>query len=403
MQTGFRAPRYATRDDTLELPARQLNRVVPELLAEQWHINAEGKIYRSSGKMRVEVATGIDWFELRGGVDFDGARASFPALLNAIKQGERMVTLSDGSVGMLPEDWLKKIGVLAGMGTAKNGHIQFQKNQGGLLDAMLATQPEATCDEAFLKFRTELQDFSSIEPEDPPSTFRGELRPLPARRALGWFRFLQRCGFGGCLADDMGLGKTVQVLALLDMRRTRTGSPKPPSLIVVPKSLVINWKQEAARFAPELRVLDHTGAGRKRGHEHFADYDVILTSYGTLRNDATFLCEFEFDYVILDEAQATKNAATESSKAVRLLKGAHRLALSGTPIENHIGELWTLFEFINPGMLGARPRLPAIRIDPARRRRRHARDALARLAPVHSAPHEGDQVAKDLPSKVEQT
>ena len=158
----------------------------------------------------------------------------------------------------------------------------------------------------------------------------------------------------------MGLGKTVQVLAMLESRRAAreaaadTGGPRPePSLVVVPRSLVFNWKEEAARFTPKLRVLDHTGAGRSRPGEHFEDYDLVLTTYGTLRRDAPSMKDVRFDYVILDEAQAIKNAATESAKAARLLRGDHRLALSGTPVQNHLGELWSLFEFLNPGMLGA--------------------------------------------------
>ena len=172
----------------------------------------------------------------------------------------------------------------------------------------------------------------------------------------------------------MGLGKTVQVLALLEARRSNRlvrqksfkGERRPskfagddldsaprPSLVVVPRSLVFNWQQEATRFTPQLRLLTHTGAERTRGAQHFNEYDVILTTYGTLLRDALDFSNAQFDFVILDESQAIKNAKTESAKAVRLLNGKNRLALSGTPIENHLGELWSLFEFLNPGMLGA--------------------------------------------------
>src|SRR5205814_7314920 len=127
----------------------------------------------------------------------------------------------------------------------------------------------------------------------------------------------------------------------------------PPSLVVVPRSLVFNWKQEAARFTPKLRVLDNTGIGRGKPGEQFDDFDVILTTYGTLRRDIVDLKDYEFDYAILDEAQAIKNASSQSAKAARLIRAEHRLALSGTPIENHLGELWSLFEFLNPGLLGS--------------------------------------------------
>src|SRR5262249_34553727 len=162
---------------------------------------------------------------------------------------------------------------------------------------------------------------------------------------------LQRFGFGGILADDMGLGKTIQVLALLQRRRAHRQA-KGPSLAVGPRSLVFNWIQEAGKFTPRLRVLDYTGPGPPPLRDEFRDYDLIVTTYGTLRSDIAELTDFEFDYAILDEAQAIKNAESQSAKAARLLKSRFRLAVSGTPIENHIGELWSIFEFLNPGMLG---------------------------------------------------
>jgi SNF2 family DNA or RNA helicase len=137
---------------------------------------------------------------------------------------------------------------------------------------------------------------------------------------------------------------------MLEARRSKA---ERPSLVVMPKSLVWNWGQEAARFTPRLKVLAHVGPDRATQAASLTAADLVLTTYGTMRSDIALLREIEFDTVILDEAQAIKNAASESAKAARLLRGDHRLALSGTPIENHIGELWSLFEFLNPGMLGA--------------------------------------------------
>jgi len=174
--------------------------------------------------------------------------------------------------------------------------------------------------------------------------------------ALGWFAFLRRFGFGGCLADEMGLGKTVMVLAALEARRLERqtdGTPHRPSLIVVPRSLVFNWLQEAARFAPGLRMLDATGGRRGEAFDTLGEHDVVVVTYGTLRRDIGRLKDITFDYAILDEAQAIKNARTAAARSARLLKASHRLALSGTPVENHLGELWSLFEFLNPGMLGS--------------------------------------------------
>src|SRR5207249_359027 len=181
----------------------------------------------------------------------------------------------------------------------------FARTQVALLDALLATIPDVTTDELFARAREELQSFERVAPVDAPPGFHGELRPYQ-RDGLGWLAFLRRFGFGGCLADDMGLGKTVQVLALLD-----SVDRSYPSLIVVPRSLIFNWKQEAARFTPRLRILDHTGNERMNRWTDIKNHDVILTTYGTLRRDAPVLKDIHFDTVVLDEAQTIKNANTE--------------------------------------------------------------------------------------------
>ena len=405
IQLGFKSVQsYRHEKPVLELNVKKLPHVVGALLKEQWHVEAEGKLYRRSGAMRLEVTSGIDWFELHGGVQFDGAGATFPALLAALKRGENMVRLDDGSFGMLPEEWLQRMSAFVGLGKMSGGHLKFSKSQVGFLDALLMAEPEATCDATFTQIRDELRSFEAVESIEPPPGFRGTLRNYQ-REGLGWFQFLQRFGFGGCLADDMGLGKTVQVLALLESRRVlRTTDQKEigPSLVVVPKSLVFNWMAEATRFAPNLKILDHTGIDRTRGTTHFAEYDVVLTTYGTLRNEAAEFKDFFFDYVILDEAQAVKNGSTESAKAVRLLKGKHRLALSGTPIENHIGELWSLFEFLNPGMLGTASVFTSCGAG-ARDVTPEARTLLARALRPFILRRTKDQVAQDLPKKLEQT
>ena len=194
-----------------------------------------------------------------------------------------MVALGDGSMGMLPEDWLKKYGMLADLGTAEDGCLRFGNEQAGLLDALLAAQPEIRCDAAFTKVRERLHQFEGIEPMDAPAGFHGELRPYQ-REGLGWLDYLQKFDFGGILADDMGLGKTIQVLALLQRRRRRRQA-KGPSLAVVPRSLVFNWIQEAAQFTPRLRVLDYTGPGRHALRDEFRNHDLVVTTYGTLRTD----------------------------------------------------------------------------------------------------------------------
>ncbi len=382
----------------LELATRHLPRVVRELLKDGWHVEAEGKIFRHPGAFRIEVSTGMDWFELRGGVEFGDTIAPLPEVLAALRRGEQAVRLGDGTYGMLPEAWLKKYGLLAGLGRSEDDHVRFTRSQIGLLDALLASQPEASWDEAFQRAREELQRFDGIKPAGPPPGFNGELRPYQ-RDGLGWLQFLEQFGFGGCLADDMGLGKTIQVLAFLDSRRERRAGP---SLVVVPRSIVFNWKAEAARFTPELRVLDYTGPDRARLRDRFTEADLVITTYGTLRRDVPFFAGVQFDCVILDEAQAIKNSGTDSAKAARLLRGGRRLALSGTPVENHLGELWSLFEFLNPGMLGAASAFGQEGVL-ARNPDEETRRLLARgLRPFILRRTKG-QVASDLPPKLEQT
>ena len=265
----------------------------------------------------------------------------------------------------------------------------------GLLDALLAEQGAFNVDQQFAAARESLRAFDRIQPQEPPTGFIGTLRPYQ-KLAQGWFEFLRTLGFGGCLADDMGLGKTIQVLSLLEHRRQLKSGP---SLIVVPRSLIFNWIAEARKFTPEIRVLDQSHSQRQKGTEHLSDFDLVLTTYGTLRRDATFLKDFDFDYLVLDEAQAIKNADTEAAKAVRLLTGRHKLALSGTPIENHLGELWSLFDFLNPGMLGRIGRFAGLAHDA----KADDRELLAAAVRPFILRRTKKQVAPELPERVEQT
>jgi superfamily II DNA or RNA helicase len=395
-----------------QIPRRRFAPLVRELLAEGWRVEADGKVFRRPGRVRLDVGSrrntaGIDWFELRGGIEFGDQTASLPKLLEALDRGEQTVELGDGTFGMIPEEWLRRFGLLAAVGKTEDEALQFAANQAGFLDALLAEMPEVSWDTGYEVVRDRLRSFEGIAAAEAPAGFIGELRGYQ-REGLGWLHFLRGFDFGGCLADDMGLGKTIQVLALLESRReARAGAASgpdrlAPSLVVVPKSLVFNWKLEAARFTPRLRILDHTGSTRTRGSDHFDEHDVVLTTYGTLRRDALHFRKAEFDYVILDEAQAIKNAGTESAKAVRLIRGHHRLALSGTPVENHLGELWSLFEFLNPGMLGSssifRPGEAGLETADS-----GSRVLLARALRPFILRRTKEQVTPELPAKLEQT
>ncbi len=384
----------------LGISPEQFPRVVHALVNDGWRVEAEGRPFRSAIAMRLEVSSGIDWFDLHGHVDFgDGRSAPFPQLLAAVARGEDVVVLDDGSVGLLPEEWLRRYAAIAGFGAAEGDSIRFGRAQAALLDALLAAQPAITYDETFARLREQLHTFSGVTPADPPASFQGTLREYQ-REALGWFEFLRTFDFGGCLADDMGLGKTVMVLALLESRRHALArAERRPSLVVVPRSLVFNWVDEARRFAPRLKVIDYTGT--LRDPAAIGGADLVLTTYGTLRRDAGLLNGIEFDYAILDEAQAIKNAATASAKAARLLRARYRLALSGTPIENHLGELWSLFEFLNPGLLGSAKAFQ--RASSARTRDDVNLEWLSRALRPFILRRTKEQVAPELPRRTEQT
>ncbi|MBY0495102.1 MAG: DEAD/DEAH box helicase [Cyanobacteria bacterium] len=395
---------WQTGGTRLDLAETVLPTVVRVLLAEGWRVEADGRLYRQPGAVSLKVQSGIDWFELRGGVDFDGLRAELPALLQAARRGDRFVPLGDGTFGLLPEDWLARISRIAAIGTPEVDHVRFARPQAALLDAWLATQPEISADDVFAQARAELAGFERIAALDPPAAFHGVLRDYQ-RESLGWFEFLRRFGFGGCLADEMGLGKTIMVLAALEARRVQHEQgdrPFRPSIVVVPRSLVFNWRQEAARFAPALRVLDFTGSDRRDAFDRIRDHNVVLTTYGTLRRDIAELKEMAFDYAILDEAQAIKNARTSAAKAARLLRADHRLALSGTPVENHLGELWSLFDFLNPGLLGTMSRVTN-GTAPVRAPDSETLTMLARGLRPFILRRTKEQVAAELPARTEQT
>jgi SNF2 family DNA or RNA helicase len=396
--------RYVLPEANAKFPRAKFADIVAQLAQTGWRVEAEGKLIRSAGEFNITVTSGIDWFDLDVVLDFDGVAAKLPDLLAALKRGEKFIRLGDGSQGMLPEEWLEKYGQLAQMGEVEEGKLRFRPTQAMLLDALLAAQGNVTVDRDFQKFREKLKRFAGVASATAPRSFQGELREYQ-KQGLGWLHFLREFQFGGCLADDMGLGKTIQVLALLDARRTRRVEAKAgrnSSLVVVPKSLIFNWVEEAARFTPKLRVLNYTGLGRRETAENFAEHDVILTTYGTLRRDIALLKDVRFDYAILDEAQAIKNAASQSAKACRLIQADHRLAMTGTPVENHLGELWSLLEFLNPGMLGKSSAVHAL-TKGASDGDTASLDLLRRGLAPFILRRTKEQVLSELPEKTEQT
>jgi superfamily II DNA or RNA helicase len=197
---------------------------------------------------------------------------------------------------------------------------------------------------------------AKLEPVPVPAGFVGQLRPYQ-ERGLAWLAFLRRFGAGACLADDMGLGKTIQLIALL-LHEREGDAPLAtgPTLLVCPVSLVGNWRRELARFAPSLKVMVHHGAGREDEGDNFAEqarqHDVVITTYSLVGRDADLLTKVSWNGIVADEAQNLKNPTTQHAKVLHGLPGGYRVAMTGTPVENHLGDLWSIFHFINPGLLG---------------------------------------------------
>ena len=404
---GAKVGKYGERP-RWEIARKKVPGAVRDLVRAGWQVKLDGKTFRSATSVNAEIKSGIDWFEVHGKINYGDSEVPFPRLLAALERGEQHIQLGDGTLGVLPDDFLKQYGALLRLGKKDGDHVRFTRAQTSLLDALLFERGEVSADEVFMRARSGLRHFDGLTAAPQPANFTGELRHYQLE-GLGWMEFLGTMGLGGCLADDMGVGKTPQVLALLENRRALRESmpedaPDRPgsAIVVVPRSLIYNWKQEAARFTPRLKVLDHSHPGRADNITEFSEYDLILTTYGLLRNDVVDFRDYEFDYAILDEAQAIKNANSASAKAARLIKARHRLVMSGTPIENHLGELWSLFEFLNPGMLGAASVFQK-GTSSLKNPDQETRELLAKALRPLILRRTKDQVIKELPPKLEQT
>ena len=390
---------YNPENHQVTLDEDKLLNVVPELFERHWLITGKGIPFRPPTDMEVDIKTEPDLIELEVTVHFDDLKVGLPALISAIKDDSRWVTLGKGQIGVLPFEWLEKNAPWLEMGELRGEKLIFRKNQSPVIDSLLAENIQSKLDDGFKAERERLAGFKGIEPCETSEDFEGELRAYQ-KEGLGWLRFLDQMAWGGCLADDMGLGKTVQTLALLDLLKKE--GREGPSLVVCPKSLIFNWLREIKRFTPKLKGVSYTGPKRSKIFDNIDDYDIVLTTYGTLRRDIAKLHGKNFFYVILDEGQAIKNPESQNAKSAMLLKGERRLILSGTPIENHLGELWSLYNFLNPDMLGAASAFKTrfgsgMEADSASIK--WLRDTLRPFI----LRRKKEQVATDLPEKIEET
>jgi superfamily II DNA or RNA helicase len=371
-----------------------------DVLATQgWVLRGRDKRRIQAGRVSgLRVSSGVDWFELDGGVDFDGVVVPLPEVVRSYLRGESIIELGNGQTGILPRQWLEQHARMLELGTAgrkKDQTLRFHTAHARLLDELLQECPDQPRD--FLELRDRLKSFAGVTPPPPPLGFVGRLRPYQ-HDALGWFEFLASFGFGGILADDMGLGKTIQALAWMTLLKEKGGGPH---LVVGPTSLLFNWRDEAARFAPDLRVLIHAGQGRSGQKKLFQNHDLVLTTYGLLRRDVELLRKTKWTCLVLDESQAIKNPDSQTAKAARLLPAEHRLCLSGTPLENRLDELWSQMQFLNPGLLGSRQSFDARFVKPMAQGDTKACELLQHSIKPFVLRRTKEAVAKDLPDKQE--
>ncbi|MBN1465158.1 SNF2 helicase associated domain-containing protein [candidate division KSB1 bacterium] len=359
------------------------------------------KVRTSIPRISVGISSDIDWFDIQLEISIEGIQLSMKELKKALRNKERYVKLVDNSFAQLPEDWFARFQHLFHFATVEEEVIRASSRHALLLDELFQDAADMQTDDGFRQNLERLQAFDRIKEQPLPAGLVGTLRPYQ-RKGYDWLCFLRDYRLGGCLADDMGLGKTIQALTLL--QHEKEAGVRTPSLVVCPTSVVYNWQLEATKFAPELRTRIHTGVGRDKSGEAFAEVDLVLTTYGIMMRDAELLRATTFHYLILDESQKIKNPHSQSAYVACHLNASHRLVLTGTPVENNTLELWSQFQFINPGLLGT---LPYFRQGFAAQIEKYKNQETARLLRRMIYPfilrRSKEMVAAELPTKSEQT
>lgn len=345
-------------------------------------------------EINYKVSDELDWFDLNIQITIGDLIVSFKKLLPFIKRGEQLYPLPNGKVFIIPDEWFS-LGEKLLKSRTSGEHFKVPKYQLDLLDHIKSG-----------KIKEHLNKLKQIEHENVSSGFKGLLRPYQ-QEGLSWLMFLHNNRFGGILADDMGLGKTVQTLAYLlkikEEKLDEEGSTAP-FLLVAPTSLLFNWKSEAEKFTPSLRVYIHTGINRLQKQEQLVMYDLIITSYGLIRNDFELFNEMTFRVMVLDESQHIKNQSAKSTQLINKLNSHHRICLTGTPIENSIKDLWSQMNFLNKGMLGSAKHFEQEYVKPIEKQKDEAKtkDLQEKVKPFVLR-RTKIQVAKDLPDLTEKT
>ncbi|MGZ8190180.1 MAG: DEAD/DEAH box helicase [Methylococcaceae bacterium] len=347
-----------------------LQDIRPELQEEGWIIKIDDSFllnFHSAQNWDAQISESQnDWFEMRFNIDVNGESLPLLPLIMSVLENydpEHLpdilsIPLSDHDFVNLPSDkvspFLKVLYELFNSGTlGKDGTLKLSRfNAASLADLEEHSYGlfSFSGGKELRELGQKLKNFTGIENVALPDNFHAELRGYQ-QHGLNWLQFLREYKFAGILADDMGLGKTIQTLSHLLLEK-QSGRMSKPCLIIAPTSLMSNWRREAARFTPDLSVLILQGIERKQLFDKINNYDLVLTTYPLLPRDEEILLEHDYHYLILDEAQIIKNPLSKAAQLVRKIKTQNRLCLTGTPMENHLGELWAQFDFLMPGFLG---------------------------------------------------
>lgn len=366
-------------------------------------------------RLTINYEVANDWFDLKAYVRIGDIEIPFISFRKNIIDGNREYLLKDGRIFVLPEEWFAKYKSLFELGSLDADILKIHKQHFALLNEAFS---ETECKSCPSLEKLIIPD--SFPDEGTPEGLRAILRPYQVK-GLNWMLFLQKNGLGGCLADDMGLGKTLQTLALLQYNSEngdrintepllsqlslfREPVRSNSSLLVVPASLVYNWENEIKRFTPSLKVYSYKGNHRKKETGYFPDFDIILSSYHTVRQDIDILSQFNFHYIVLDESQVIKNPASQLYKTVSRLRSNHRLVLTGTPVENSLTDLWTQLNFVNNGLLGSLPYFKKEFAKPIEKEQSEEKEIrLQKLIKPFILRRTKEEVATDLPPVTEQT
>ncbi len=346
-----------------------------------------------------KVTSGMDWLNVKLQFESEGVSVDREELRRCLAEGRRYVRLEDGSFAPINGDQIRAVmdreielltaaGKGGRLGLAHAGRVQE------LLNHTQGSSVSAGARQLFQK----LGNIDEIEAMKKPRNLKATLRPYQ-EAGLSWLKFIHGLGSGGVLADDMGLGKTVQTIALL--LAIKQEEKKVRALIVAPTSVVTNWERELARFAPSLKVALWHGTGRKEVAEETKEAEVIITSYALLRRDEAFMADLDLTYAILDEAQHIKNPMSATAAAAKKLKSRKRLALTGTPIENRLSEIWSIFDFVSPGLLGPLDRFEQRFSRPIEAGEYKVAQRLRATIHPFILRRTKQEVAKDLPEKIE--